>query len=208
VTGDTGILDEAVPFIEGPLLGEKEHERMFVPQISQQTAPLWDHCARAIEKGWQLGPHGLPLMGNGDWNDGMNLVGAEGRGESVWLAWFLCAVLESFAEAMENREQGRERASTWRQRVAQLRTTIENVAWDGEWYLRAFFDNGMPLGSHVNEEARIDSLPQSWAVISGAGNAVRARRAMESAELLLVRERDRLVLLFDPAFDHSTPNPG
>ena len=147
-------------------------------------------------------------MGNGDWNDGMNLVGAEGRGESVWLGWFLCTVLESFAETIENRQPGRAVASSWRQRAGQLRAAIESVAWDGEWYLRAFFDNGTPLGSHTNEEARIDSLPQSWAVISGVGDRKRARQAMESAERLLVRERDRLVLLFDPPFDHSDPNPG
>ncbi len=208
VTGDAGILDEEVPFLEGPGLAEGEQERMFVPQISSRTAPLWEHCARAMEKGWRPGPHGLPLMGNGDWNDGMNLVGAEGRGESVWLGWFLCTVLESFAEAIENRRPGRELAAAWRQQAAQIRTAIESVAWDGDWYLRGFFDNGTPLGSHTSEEARIDSLPQSWAVISGAGDATRARRAMESAERLLVRERERLVLLFDPPFDRSEPNPG
>jgi cyclic beta-1,2-glucan synthetase len=208
VTGDAGILDEEVPFLEGPVLAEGEQERMFVPQISAQKAPLWEHCGWAIEKGWRPGPHGLPLMGNGDWNDGMNLVGAGGRGESVWLGWFLCAVLESFAEAIEDRRPGRELAAAWRQRAVQIRTALESVAWDGDWYLRGFFDNGTPLGSHASEEARIDSLPQSWAVISGAGDAARARRAMESAERLLVRERDRLVLLFDPPFDHSEPNPG
>ncbi len=208
VTGDGGILDEEVPFLEGPVLAEGEQERMFVPQISSSTAPLWEHCGWAIEKGWRPGAHGLPLMGNGDWNDGMNLVGAEGRGESVWLAWFLCTVLESFAEAIENRRPGRELAATWRQRAARIRTAVEDTAWDGEWYLRGFFDNGSPLGSHANEEARIDSLPQSWAVISGVGDGARARRAMESAERLLVRERDRLVLLFDPPFDRSEPNPG
>jgi cyclic beta-1,2-glucan synthetase len=208
VTGDSGILDEEIPFLEGPVLADGEQERMFAPRISSQNAPLWEHCARAIEKGWRPGPHGLPLMGNGDWNDGMNLVGAEGRGESVWLGWFLCSVIESFADAMENRQSGTELSSAWRQRAAQLRTVIEKVAWDGEWYLRGFFDNGTPLGSHVNEEARIDSLPQSWAVISGVGDPARARVAMESAERLLVRERDRLVLLFEPPFDHSEPNPG
>jgi cyclic beta-1,2-glucan synthetase len=208
VTGDAGILDEEVLYIEGPPLKPGEHEHMFVPVVSAQAEPLWEHCRRALDHGWQLGPHGLPLMGNGDWNDGMNLVGAEGKGESVWVAWFLSATLESFASVMESRDAGRSLASEWRQKAATLKKRTEQVAWDGEWYLRAFFDNGAPLGSHANEEARIDSLPQSWAVISGAQDTARSRRAMESAEANLVRERDKLVLLFTPPFDHSQPNPG
>jgi cyclic beta-1,2-glucan synthetase len=204
VTGDHGILDEDVPFIEGPVLADGEQERMFTPAVSQQTARLWEHCTRALDRGWRLGPHQLPLMGNGDWNDGMNLVGAEGRGESVWLGWLLCAVLEAFAQLAESRPQ----ASKWRAQAASMKTAIENTAWDGEWYLRAYFDNGAPLGSHNNEEARIDSLPQSWAVISRAGGPARARQAMESAERVLVREKDKLVLLFTPPFEHSQPNPG
>jgi cyclic beta-1,2-glucan synthetase len=157
----------------------------------------------------------LPLIGNGDWNDGLNLVGVDGKGESVWLAWFLCAVLENFAAALENfapatggPETGRSLAAEWRQKVAALKEKTEQVAWDGDWYLRAFFDNGAPLGSHVNEEMHIDSLPQSWAVISGAGDGGRSRRAMESAERQLVREEDQMVLLFTPPFGHSQPNPG
>ncbi|HEX4273826.1 MAG TPA: glucoamylase family protein [Bryobacteraceae bacterium] len=213
VTHDLGILDESVPFIDGPALAEHEHERMITPTVSAQTAPLWEHCRRALdhglgERGKKTGPHGLPLMGNGDWNDGMNLVGAEGRGESVWLGWFLCAVLDSFAGLMENRPAERHFAAGWRQQITALKNALEESAWDGEWYLRAYFDNGAPLGSHANQEARIDSLPQSWSVISGAGDPARARQAMESAEANLVRERDRLVLLFTPPFDHSEPNPG
>jgi len=211
VTGDTGILDEAIPFVEGPLLGSGEQERMFTPTVSAGNASLLDHCKRALDCGYKLGPHHLPLMGAGDWNDGMNLVGAEGRGESVWLGWFLCAVLESFAQLVENRANAAESADTaskWREQAAALKTSVETTAWDGDWYLRAYFDDGFPLGSHVNEEAKIDSLPQSWAVISGAGDPLRAARAMESAEAKLVRERDRLVLLFTPPFDHSEPNPG
>ena len=202
VTGDTGILDEAIPFIEGPPLGAGELERMFVPAVSASTAPLLEHCKRALDFGFRLGVHGLPLIGTCDWNDGMNLVGVEGRGESVWLGFFLCSVLESFSELE------RSSAVKWRGQAAALKTALERSAWDGEWYLRAYFDNGSPLGSHANQEARIDSLPQSWAVISGAGDPARARRAMESAEANLVRERDRLVLLFTPPFDHSEPNPG
>ena len=208
VTGDTGVLEEKVPFLEGPPLAEGEQDKMFVPQISGQSDSLWIHCARAIERGWRLGPHSLPLIGNGDWNDGLNLVGAGGKGESVWLGWFLFTVLNSFAGMTEKFWPCKESAPAWRQQAEQLKATIEATAWDGDWYLRGFFDDGTPLGSHANAEARIDSLPQSWAAISGAGDPERTRRAMESAERLLVRERDRLVLLFDPPFNHSAENPG
>jgi cyclic beta-1,2-glucan synthetase len=208
VTGDTGILDEQVTFIEGTPLGPGEHERMFTPTISAETASLLDHCKRAIDCGFKLGPHNLPLIGNGDWNDGMNLVGAEGRGESVWLGWFLCTVLESFAQIVENRNSDKSLAPKWRAQADNLKGSLEQSGWDGDWYLRAYFDDGSPLGSHVNDEAKIDSLPQSWAVISAAADPARAVLAMESAEANLVRERDRLVLLFTPPFDHSEPNPG
>ena len=208
VSGETAILDEQVPFIEGPLLKGGEHEHMFTPAISPDTEPLWEHCRRALEHGWRLGRHGLPLIGNGDWNDGLNLVGVEGKGESVWLAWFLCTTLENFAQAMETRDTGRPLAAEWRRKAAALKQQTEKTSWDGDWYLRAFFDNGAPMGSHANEEMRIDSLPQSWAVISGAGDAARSRRAMDSAESNLVREQDRMVLLFTPPLDHSQPNPG
>jgi cyclic beta-1,2-glucan synthetase len=203
ITGDAGILDEQVPFLEGMPLAEGELERVFVPNISAGTAPLQEHCKRALDRGYRLGPHNLPLIGTCDWNDGMNLVGVEGHGESVWLGWFLCAVLEAFMPWADA-----PLASEWRRRAVLLKHAIEESAWDGDWYRRAYFDNGSPVGSHVNEEARIDSLPQSWAVISGAADPVRARRAMESVEANLVRERDRLVLLFTPPFDHSEPNPG
>jgi cyclic beta-1,2-glucan synthetase len=208
VTGDTAILDEAIPFLEGAVLADGELERMFAPAVSTLTAPLWNHCARAIEQGWKLGPHGLPLIGNGDWNDGMNLVGARGQGESVWLAWFIHTVLEGFAELWEPRDAETRLVAGWRQKAAWLKAQAEMDGWDGEWYLRGFFDNGAPLGSHANEEARIDSLPQSWSVISGAGDPARSLQAMESAEKLLVREREKLVLLLAPPFDHSEPNPG
>lgn len=208
VTGVGGILEERAPFLEGPVLGAQEHERMFIPANAAEDGTLWEHCVRAIDRGWQLGPHQLPLMGNGDWNDGMNLVGVEGKGESVWLGWFLCAVLEEFAQLAERRPDDRGLASNWRGRIAELKRAIERTAWDGEWYTRAYFDDGSPLGSHMNEEARIDSLPQSWAVISGAADGARARQAMDSAERLLVREREKLVLLFTPPFDRSEPSPG
>jgi cyclic beta-1,2-glucan synthetase len=215
VTNDTLILEEKVPFIEGPLLSAGEHERMFTPSISTTSASLEEHCKRAIGHAFKLGSHNLPLMGNGDWNDGMNLVGAEGRGESVWLAWFLAAVLDGFAQLLEDRairgpsgaESEAALVSNWRRQAEELRAAVERAGWDGEWYLRAYFDNGSPLGSHTNSEARIDSLPQSWAVIAG-GEPARARRGMDSAANNLVRENDRLVLLFTPPFERSDPSPG
>src|SRR5262249_39650146 len=208
VTGDPSILDQKTPFLEGPPLASGEQERLFTPAVSQQTAPLWRHCQRALEYAARFGSHGLPLFGSGDWNDGMNRVGVEGRGESVWLGWFFCAALEAFARAVDQRDYGAEPARNWREWAASLARSIERSSWDDEWYLRGFFDNGAPLGSHTSEEAKIDSLPQSWAVISGAADAGRARRAMESAERYLVDESNRLVRLFTPPFDHSQPNPG
>ena len=205
-TGDSGVLDEEVPFVEGPLLEPGHPERMFIPAVSPQTAPLWEHCRRALDKAGPPGPHELPLIGNGDWNDGLNLVGIEGRGESVWLGWFLCTALNSFAELMEDRQPSM--AGAWRERAAALAKSVERSGWDGKWYLRGFFDNGSPLGSHTCQEAQIDSLPQSWAVISGLADPAHARCAMESAEQRLVSERDRLVCLFTPPFDRSEPHPG
>jgi cyclic beta-1,2-glucan synthetase len=208
VTGDEGILQAGVPFLEAPPLGAAETERMFVPSVSGYTAPLWEHCQRALDKAWQRGPHDLPLIGTGDWNDGMNDVGAEGRGESVWLAWFQASVLNSFAGIMENHDGASGLCAEWRERAGLLASATERSAWDGDWYLRAFFDDGSPLGSHANPEARIDSLPQSWAVISALADPARARQAMESANHFLVDSRNHLVRLFTPPFDHSTPHPG
>jgi cyclic beta-1,2-glucan synthetase len=208
VTGDAAILDEEIPYLDGAPLAAGEQERLFVPAVSTQTAPLWDHCRRAVEHASRFGSHGLPLFGSGDWNDGMNRVGIEGHGESVWLGWFLCAVLVSFSEVMEKRNPGQEFAAKWRAQAATLANSIDQSSWDGEWYLRGFFDNGAPLGSRVNQEARIDSLPQSWAVISQVAPADRAQQAMASAERYLVDERNHVVRLFTPPFDHSSPNPG
>jgi cyclic beta-1,2-glucan synthetase len=206
ITGDTGILDEQIRFLDAPPLAEHEQEKMFVPAVSPQSASLLEHCRRALQHAWRLGSHGLPLMGTGDWNDGMNRVGVGGQGESVWLGWFLCAVLDALAPLIEARDPAL--AAAWRAQSKEMADTIERTSWDGEWYLRAFFDDGTPIGSHANEEAKIDSLTQSWAVISGVAMPKRARQAMESAERLLVKERDRLVLLFTPPFDHSEPHPG
>jgi cyclic beta-1,2-glucan synthetase len=206
ITGDRSILEERVAFLEGPALGPGESERMFVPSIAERTGTVYEHCQLALERAWQLGRHGLPLMGSGDWNDGMNRVGVEGRGESVWLAWFLGATLDSFAGVIEDRDS--RFAELCRERARAAALAVENAAWDGEWYLRAYFDDGSTLGSRENEEARIDSIAQSWAVISGLGDHERARVAMDSAERILVDERARIIELFTPPFDHSLPHPG
>jgi cyclic beta-1,2-glucan synthetase len=214
ITGDASILDRETPFLESAPLADGETERLFIPVVSHQTDPLWLHCQRAIEHALRLGSHGLPLFGSGDWNDGLNLVGSQGRGESVWLGWFLCAVLVDFARIMQQHAQHAQHesaltlAAKWRESAVQLSRSLEESSWDGEWYLRGFFDNGTALGSHANEEAQIDSLPQSWAVISQAADPDRAMRAMQSADRYLVDEQGRLVRLFTPPFDRSQPNPG
>ncbi len=206
VTGDTAILDTEIAFLEGATLKDDEHERVFVPGTTSYSASLWEHCKRAIEFAWKLGAHRIPLIGVGDWNDGMNRVGIEGRGESVWLGWFLIVVMDAFVKLADPR--GDAAAADWRARREQMAKSIEQSCWDGEWYLRGFFDDGSLLGSHMNEEARIDSLPQTWAVISGAAETARAKQAMDSARRMLIRERDRVALLFTPPFDHSSPHPG
>ncbi len=207
VTGDAGILEEQVNFLEGPVLEPEEHETYFQPSIARETAPLMEHCRRAIEKGLTSGPHGLPLIGGGDWNDGMNRVGVKGKGESVWLAWFLIHVLNDFAELLDLR--GEEKTATdYRVKAVKLARAAEDNAWDGAWYRRAFFDDGTPMGSAQNPEAQIDSLPQSWAVISGAANPERAKIAMQAVEERLVRAEDKMVLLFTPPFDNSDREPG
>jgi cyclic beta-1,2-glucan synthetase len=168
---------------------------------------LFEHCWRAIEKGLTAGPHGLPLIGSGDWNDGMNRVGSGGRGESVWLAWFLIDVLRGFTELCELRGDV-PLAETCRRRSEDLAKVVESQAWDGEWYRRAYFDDGTPLGSQSNQEAQIDSLPQSWAVISGAANPARVEQALRAVEEYLIRRADKLILLYTPPFDQSPNHPG
>ncbi len=204
---DTGILDESIPFLKGRLLRPEEESYYDQPGRSEETATLYEHCVRAIENGLKFGEHGLPLMGCGDWNDGMNMIGKDGRGESVWLAFFLYDVLIRFAE-LANRRGEISFADRCLNEATKLQNNIELNGWDGEWYLRAFFDDGKPLGSHTNEECQIDALPQSWAIISGAGNPDRARQAMEAVEKHLVRNDARLIQLFQPPFDRSSVNPG
>jgi len=207
VTGDTGILDTGATFLEGPELNADEREAFFRPAVSIEQATLFEHCRRAIEKGMTQGPHGLPLIGTGDWNDGLSSVGDEGRGESVWLAWFLVDVLQRFAGVCDARDEPA-LALEYRRRAGSLSAAVEKTSWDGAWYRRGYFDDGTPLGSRDNEEARIDSLPQSWSVISGAGDPERTARAMRSVEEHLIRRKEKLVLLFTPPFDRSSPHPG
>jgi len=207
VTADLAVLEELLPFVSGPPLAEGQHEAYFEPQISAEQATLYEHCARALDRSLQVGSHGLPLMGGGDWNDGMNRVGQAGSGESVWLGWFLHTVLWQFARYADLRGEN-ERADAWRRHVTALQVALEREAWDGDWYRRAFFDDGTPLGSVQNEECRIDSIAQSWAVISGAADRARATRAMAAVEEYLVRRGDGLVLLFTPPFDHAPRDPG
>jgi cyclic beta-1,2-glucan synthetase len=207
VTEDAGLLDEIVPFLEGPLLAAGQSETYFEPRVSGERGTLFEHCARALDRSLSVGSHGLPLMGTGDWNDGMNLVGAEGKGESVWLGWFLQTVLTEWAELADARGEG-ERAKTWRGRAGALKESLEREAWDGEWYRRAYFDDGTPLGSAANDVCRIDSIAQSWGVISGAAEAARGRRAMAAVEEYLVRRDAGLVLLLAPPFDRTLLEPG
>ena len=207
VTGDEAILDESVPFLHAPLLKPGEEDHFDLPEVSGQIATLYEHCVRALEHGLKLGPHNLPLMGTGDWNDGMNQVGAHGKGESVWNGWFMLATLQDFAAVAANRTDPK-RAGWCGERAESLRAALEAHAWDGQWYRRAYFDDGTPLGSAANDECQIDSIAQSWAVISGAADASRARQAMTAVQQRLVRESDRLILLFDPPFDKGMLEPG
>jgi cyclic beta-1,2-glucan synthetase len=205
-TGDNAVLEEHVPFLVGRVLNPGEHEAYERPSVAAETGSLYEHCVRAIEVSLATGSHGLPLMGTGDWNDGMSLVGADGRGESVWLGWFLVSILRPFADLVESRGDV-PRAARYRESAANLARAIED-AWDGDWYRRAYFDDGTPLGSRENAECQIDAIAQSWAVISGAGDPTRARQAMASVNERLVREQDGVVLLLTPPFDKMEPSPG
>ncbi len=205
--GDGAVLDQAVPFLEGQRLEADQHDCYFQPTASDQTAPLFEHCARALDDSLALGSHGAPLIGTGDWNDGMNRVGAGGQGESVWLGWLLYATLTAFAPLAEARQQP-VRAALWRAHAAALQVSLEREAWDGDWYRRGWFDDGTPLGSASSLECRIDSIAQSWAVLSGAADPERAGRAMAAVERQLIRHEDKLALLFAPPFDKTPLDPG
>ena len=207
VTGDVAILDESVKFLEGRLLNEGEESYYDLPITSDKKASLYEHCVKSIEHGLRFGEHGLPLMGSGDWNDGMDKVGEHGKGESVWLAWFLYEILIKFT-ATAKLKADESFASKCRDAAVMLKNNISQNAWDGEWYRRAYFDDGTPLGSSVNEECKIDSIAQSWSVISTGGEPKRIASAMKSAEKYLIKKDERIIQLFDPPFDKSSMNPG
>ena len=206
-TGDTGVLDESVHFLEGRELNPEEEAYYDQPQRSPEAASLYEHCVRALKHGLRFGVHQLPLMGCGDWNDGMNLVGRDGKGESVWLAWFLVENLQQFAGLARGRGDAAF-AEMCSAQAALLRSNIEANAWDGAWYRRAYFDDGTPLGSSTNDECQIDSISQSWAVISRGGDPVRARQAMAAVDQRLVRRDKQIIQLLEPPFDKSDLEPG
>ncbi len=206
-TGDYSILDAIIPFIEGRPLQAGEHDAFYQPDISSEKGSVFEHCARALDQCITLtGKLGMPLIGTGDWNDGMNRVGEQGKGESVWLGWLLIRAVDMFAPMVEKRDP--ERVAAWRHHAACVRNAIENTAWDGKWYRRGTFDDGTFLGSSRNDECRIDSIAQSWAVLSGGADPVRAKQAMASVEKHLLRPDDRIVVLFTPPFDKTAHDPG
>ncbi len=207
VTCDRSILDSEVSFLEGPQLRADQEDAYFTPAVSHNSASIYEHCARTLDRSLATGAHGLPLMGAGDWNDGMNRVGQGGRGESVWLAWFLAVNLRQFAEIAMARGDS-QRADRWSAHALSLVAAIEKDSWDGAWYRRAYFDDGTPLGSVSGEECKIDSLTQTWAVISRAADPLRAQIAMDSVEKILVCEKEKMILLFTPPFDKTLNDPG
>jgi cellobiose phosphorylase len=206
-TGDSGVLEERVPFLDGRVVRPEEDAYYDLPHVSDDVGTLYEHCRRAINNGLRFGEHGLPLMGCGDWNDGMNLVGEKGKGESVWLAFFLYDVLRQFI-ALAQKRSDTSVAEKYSIEAEKLRANIEAHGWDGEWYRRAYFDDGTPLGSATNAECQIDSISQSWSVLSGAAPIERSSMAMDNVAKHLVRDDDRLIQLLDPPFDKSDLNPG
>ncbi|MCT8971440.1 GH36-type glycosyl hydrolase domain-containing protein [Microbaculum marinisediminis] len=206
-TGDESILHETVPFLRAPPLAPDEEDRYARFDTISEPRPLFEHCERALERGLTPGSHGLPLIGAGDWNDGMNRVGAAGRGESVWLAWFAIATIRQFT-ALAQRMKRNDLAEHWLTRISELQKAVAKSAWDGKWYLRAFDDDGHPLGSADSDECRIDSVAQSWAVLSADRVSERARTAVDSADHELLRKDERLIRLLWPPFDATPHDPG
>jgi len=204
---DAAVLDERIPFLDGPALAAGDHDLFFQPMVAEASASLFEHCARGIDRCIGLtGEHGLPLIGGGDWNDGMNLVGAGGKGESVWLGWLLARTIALFALLADARDA--DRAARWRAHGLALREALEQHGWDGAWYRRATYDNGTPLGSKDSEACRIDAIAQSWSVLSGVGDPARSAMAMASLDQRLVRRDEGLALLFSPPFDGGVDDPG
>ncbi|NEG79524.1 GH36-type glycosyl hydrolase domain-containing protein [Pantoea agglomerans] len=206
-TDDIALLSQPVSYLEGRLLAEDEESVYELPGVSKINEPLWQHCVRAVNHALTFGQHGLPLMGSGDWNDGMSTVGIAGKGESVWLGFFLYTVLDRFA-ALAVRFGDTDTARHCQEHAQTLKTALNHAAWDGEWYLRGFFDSGQTLGSHADSECRIDAIAQSWSVLSGAGEDARCRSAMEALYQHLVDKDNRLIKLLTPPFDGAGPNPG
>jgi cyclic beta-1,2-glucan synthetase len=207
VTGDVSILTEKISYLIAPLLEPQQVDSYSLPKISSELGTVFDHCIRALDHSLALGEHGLPLIGTGDWNDGMNRVGVHGKGESIWLGWFLYKVLNDFLPFCESSEQN-SRKENYELHLKKLTNALEEHGWDGEWYRRAYFDDGTPLGSHLNEECKIDIIAQTWAVLSGAGDPARANLAMKKVKELLVQKESELVLLLTPPFDKSSTDPG
>ncbi len=206
-TGDHALLDETVPFIEGSAVAPGAEDVYETPRESAQQASVYDHAARTLDRSLRVGIHGLPLMGSGDWNDGMNRVGHEGRGELVWLAFFLCTLVDTWAPLARSRGDGA-RAGRWDAAAAGWRSALRGPGWDGAWFTRAFFDDGQPLGSHVNPEGRIDLIAQAWSVLSGAATPERQREAMDAAQRLLADADAGLMRLLDPPLVHARPSAG
>ncbi len=203
VTQDRSILEEMISYIETPELTAGHDETYTQPWTSETRGTLYEHCTRAIDRSLKVGEHGLPLFGSGDWNDGMNRVGHEGRGESVWMSWFLASTLKSFIPYCDS-----ERKTVYENHVELLRKNTEANAWDGSWYIRAYFDNGEKMGSHSNEECKIDAIAQSWAALSEQGNPERVKSAMNSVNEHLIRRDEGIIKLFTPPFDKSSQDPG
>ncbi|HXH75755.1 MAG TPA: glucoamylase family protein [Bacteriovoracaceae bacterium] len=208
VTGDISILKEVIPFIEAPLLAQGQEDSYTHPNISEEKGTIFEHCARALDRSMKVGKHGLPLMGAGDWNDGMNRVGHAGQGESVWVAWFLYSTLTQFIPLCDLMDNEDKRAAAYIEHLTQLKKAVEKNAWDGDWYRRAYFDDGTPLGSAQNEECKIDSISQSWSVLSGAADKDRMKRAMAAVDEYLIHRGDGLIKLFAPPFDKTSLDPG
>ncbi|MDP1789077.1 MAG: carbohydrate-binding protein, partial [Methylibium sp.] len=206
-TGDASLLDERVPVLQGMAIPDGAEDAYYAPEVSGHHASVYEHAALTIDRSLRVGVHGLPLMGSGDWNDGMNRVGHEGRGESVWLGWFLCRIVADFAPLARQRGDD-ERALRWERAAQDWTQALHGAAWDGRWFKRAFFDDGQPLGSSDNTEARIDLIAQAWAVLSGAATPDTQHQAMAAAEAHLVDADAGLIRLLDPPLAQSRPSAG
>ncbi len=207
VSGDAAVLDTSVPFLQGEVLKPGQLDSYFRPDVSDESATLYEHCARAIDVSLQLGAHGLPLVGSGDWNDGMNRVGEQGRGESSWLGWFLVATIDALLPHAQSRGDDA-RMKRWSDTASSVRSALEDTGWDGAWYRRGYYDDGTPLGSNESAQCKIDTIAQSWSVIAGANDVAHATQAMKAVEEHLIRKDDGVALLFTPPFDHPEQDPG